>query len=107
MSDAVPKRLSALEQIVLLLLDNAVSAPLYGYAMVEASGGRLKMGTIYVTLGRMEKKGLIKSFKEERRPGAVGLPRRQYEATADGRRAFQEWQISQHNEFNNVKKIRT
>ncbi len=29
----------------------------YGLELVEASGGRVKRGTVYVTLGRMEEKG--------------------------------------------------
>ena len=52
--------------------------------MVEASGGRLKRGSIYVMLGRMETKGFVESRQEERAPAAIGLPRRLYRATAYG-----------------------
>lgn len=56
----------------------------FGLELVEASDGRLKRGSIYVTLGRMETKGFVESRQEERAPGAIGLPRRLYRATAYG-----------------------
>ena len=58
----------------------------YGLELVAASHGRLKRGSIYVTLGRMEEKGLVTSTLDER-PGE-GPPRRIYKATAAGRRAL-------------------
>ena len=59
---------------------------LYGLELVAASKGRLKRGTVYVTLGRMEEKGYVTSRLEDAPPAAGGLPRRIYEATAFGRR---------------------
>lgn len=56
----------------------------FGLELVEISGGRLKRGTIYVTLGRMETKGFVESHQEQRPTGAIGLPRRLYRATAYG-----------------------
>jgi DNA-binding PadR family transcriptional regulator len=53
----------------------------YGLELVEASRGRLKRGGIYVTLGRMEAKGLVSSTL-----GDGG--RRLYRATALGERAL-------------------
>lgn len=47
----------------------------YGLQLVDGSGGALKRGGIYVTLGRMEEKGLVTSA-----PGEGG--RRLYEPTA-------------------------
>lgn len=61
-------------------------SPLYGLQLVAASRGRLKRGTVYVTLGRMEDKGLITSALEPAPAEAGGLPRRIYEPTALGRR---------------------
>lgn len=63
----------------------------YGLQLVAASRGRLKRGTVYVTLGRMEEKGLITSWLDDAPPGAGGLPRRIYEATPLGRRMLQAW----------------
>jgi DNA-binding PadR family transcriptional regulator len=55
--------------------------PTYGLDLVHSSRGRLKRGGIYVTLGRMEVKGLVTSQ-------AVSGGRRQYRPTALGRRAL-------------------
>ena len=70
-----------------LILELLVGAhEMYGLQLVAASRGRLKRGTVYVTLGRMEEKGLIASRLEDAPAEAGGLPRRIYEATALGRR---------------------
>jgi len=74
---------SALEQLVLELLVS--QGPTYGLDLVNASNGRLKRGSVYVTLGRMEQKGLVTS-RLEVRPGE-GPARRLYEPTVLGRRA--------------------
>jgi DNA-binding PadR family transcriptional regulator len=81
--------LSGKESIVLDLL--AERGELYGLELVEASEGRLKRGTVYVTLGRMEDKGYVESWQEERHPGAIGLPRRLYRATPLGLRVRDAW----------------
>ena len=73
--------ISATESLILDLLE---SGERFGLELVEASEGRLKRGSIYVTLGRMEEKGFVESRQEERSPGAIGLPRRLYTATAYG-----------------------
>ena len=57
---------------------------MYGLQLVEESKGRLKRGTVYVTLGRMEEKGLIESELEPAPEGRGGLPRRMYRATRRG-----------------------
>jgi PadR family transcriptional regulator, regulatory protein PadR len=73
--------ISATESLVLDLLE---ARERFGLELVEASGGRLKRGSIYVTLGRMETKRFVQSWQEDRAPGAIGLPRRLYRATAYG-----------------------
>jgi PadR family transcriptional regulator, regulatory protein PadR len=76
----------------LLVLDLLVRAKaVYGLQLVAASKGRLKRGTVYVTLGRMEDKGYITSTLDDPPPGAGGLPRRLYEPTALGRRMLTAW----------------
>jgi DNA-binding PadR family transcriptional regulator len=77
------------EQLVLEMLRTGRS--MFGLQLVEQSGGRLKRGTIYVTLGRMEAKGLIESEQEPARPGATGLPRRFYKVTGLGERVLRAW----------------
>lgn len=76
--------LSPIEALILDLL--ALRSPTYGLDLVTSSGGRLKRGTIYVTLGRMEQKGYVRSTLEAR-PGE-GPPRRLYEPTPLGLRAL-------------------
>ena len=72
------------ERFVLELL--AAEGPMYGLQLVEHSDGTLKRGTVYVTLGRMEAKGLVESQQEPVPPGGIGLPRRIYRPTALGER---------------------
>lgn len=81
--------LSPKELLVLSLLADADE--LYGLQLVAASDGALKRGTVYVTLGRMEEKGYIRSRQEDPPPGAGGLPRRVYAATALGQRMRAAW----------------
>jgi len=59
--------------------------------LVERSDGALKRGTVYVTLGRMESKGLVESEQETPAPGAIGLPRRIYRPTPLGERTLRAW----------------
>ena len=52
-------RLSPKEtEILAILLDKGKA---YGLEIVGASQGRIKRGTVYVTLNRMEEKGYVKS----------------------------------------------
>ena len=64
---------------------------MYGLELVAASGGALKRGTVYVTLGRMEDKGYLVSRLEGAPPAEGGLPRRIYAPTALGRDALAAW----------------
>lgn len=78
--------LPAKEALILALLVD--EAELYGLQLVAASKGRLKRGTVYVTLGRMEEKGFITSRLEAAPADEGGLPRRLYEPTAFGRKVL-------------------
>ena len=77
--------------IIELLSASGGRGEMYGLELVAASKGRLKRGTVYVTLGRMEEKGLVTSQLEAAPPEAGGLPRRIYQATALGRRLSEAW----------------
>ena len=68
---------------------------LFGLQMVELSGGRLKRGTVYVTLGRMQEKGYLESRQEPLPPGAIGLPRRLYRPTGFALRALAAWKAAE------------
>ena len=78
------QRLPSISSTESLVLDLLESSERYGLELVDASEGRLKRGSIYVTLGRMEAKGFVASHQEDRAPGAIGLPRRLYRPTAYG-----------------------
>lgn len=90
MGDARLPSMSATESLVLELLRSGKE---YGLELVEASGGELKRGTIYVTLARMEEKGFVASWQEERPAGAVGMPRRLYRATDYGLKVHDAYQL--------------
>jgi DNA-binding PadR family transcriptional regulator len=77
---ALPRK----ERLILELL--ASEGPMFGLQLVEQSGGALKRGTVYVTLGRMEAKDLVESQQEPLPPGGIGLPRRIYRPTVLGER---------------------
>ena len=83
-----PPTLPGRERLVLELL---LDGPDFGLNLVARSGGTLKRGTVYVTLGRMERKGFITSEQEPQAPGAIGLPRRIYRVTPLGKRALRAW----------------
>ena len=61
---------SRAEQVIVELL--VEHEELFGLRMVELSEGRLKRGTVYVTLGRMQEKGYLESRQEPLPPGAIG-----------------------------------
>lgn len=82
--------MSSIESLVLELLRGGER---YGLELVEASGGKLKRGSVYVTLSRMEDKGFVESRQEERPAGAIGLPRRLYRATSYGLKVHDAYQL--------------
>lgn len=63
---------------------------MYGLELVKGSNGRLKRGTIYVTLDRMEEAKLLKSELVAPSGGQRGPRRRQYRVTGEGRKIFEE-----------------
>jgi PadR family transcriptional regulator len=92
-NDRVPS-LSRKEALILELLLVNSSKEMYGLEMVANSKNKLKRGTVYVTLDRMEDKGYVQSRQEEARPNASGLPRRLYRVTGYGQKVFQVWQMA-------------
>jgi PadR family transcriptional regulator PadR len=84
---------SGAERLVIELL--VEHDELFGLQMVALSNGRLKRGTVYVTLGRMQEKGYLESRQEPLPPGAIGLPRRLYRPTGLALRALAAWQAAE------------
>ena len=88
------RRIPTLPQKEALILELLVGeSEMYGLQLVAASRRRLKRGTVYVTLGRMEEKGFITSRLEDAPPESGGLPRRVYEPTAFGRRVLDAYEL--------------
>ena len=75
-----------IELLILSLLEDE-PAGMYGLALVKASNGELKRGTVYITLGRLEEKGFIRAVEDSHSEHS-GLPRRQYKLTGLGERAL-------------------
>jgi DNA-binding PadR family transcriptional regulator len=88
--DEQPPRLSGKERVVLELLA-ARSGEMYGLELVAASKGRLKRGTVYVTLQRMQQKGLVEAEPEKFEDDSGLVPRRMYRATSFGLRVLRVW----------------
>lgn len=78
-------RLSSKEYLILDLLRS--KSDRYGLEMVKESNGKLKRGTIYVTLTRMDEKGYVRS-RQEKSPNEPGMPRRLYSITGAGMKAL-------------------
>ena len=81
--------ISTTEALILgLLITKARGA--YGSELVHMSDGKLKRGSVYSLLGRLEKAGLVKS-EEEPASAAYALPRTIYRITGDGVKARAEF----------------
>ena len=89
--DAQFPRISHKEELVFDLLG---AKERYGLELVRNSGGKLKRGTVYVTLQRMEEKGLIESYVKEKPPTESGIPRRLYRVTGHGVRVWNAHQAA-------------
>ena len=83
--------LSQKEAIVLGILLGRAGREMYGLEMIDESRSLLKRGTIYVTLQRMEEKGLVESRQEARPKPEIGVPRRLYRPTGIGQKAFENY----------------
>lgn len=66
----------------------------YGLELIHESGGKLKRGTVYVTLGRLEDRGLVRS-RVVKKAFHPGIPRPRYRLTAGGKRMLDAWAVLQ------------
>lgn len=87
--------LPSTERTILELLVENTAKELYGLEMIAASGGKLKRGSIYVTLQRMQEKGLVESREEPRPSPEVGIARRMYKATGFGARVLRAYEAAE------------
>jgi hypothetical protein len=84
-------RLSGKQHEIMKLL--IANGELYGQEILRKANGALSRGTIYVTLDRLEDRGLVSSRQEDRAPGAIGLPRRMYKVTGLGQRMVEALEL--------------
>lgn len=82
--------LSEQEEVILEMLVDGKE--LYGLEMTQKSEGRLKLGSIYVYLARLEKNKLVESKLEPLREREAGKARRAYKITSSGVVIYRHWQ---------------
>ena len=87
--------LAVTERLILELLCQSAHE-MYGLELIEASGGKLKRGSIYVTLQRMAKKGLVESREEVRPAPEIGIARRMYKVTGFGQRVLRAYEMAEY-----------
>lgn len=84
--------ISTTEALILgLLAQKSVGA--YGSELIHSSNGKLKRGSVYSLLSRLEKANFVES-SEEAGTDQYALPRTRYRITAQGSRArvdFANW----------------
>jgi DNA-binding PadR family transcriptional regulator len=81
--------ISTTEALILGLLAQKARGA-YGSELVHTSEGKLKRGSVYSLLGRLEKAGLVRSV-EEPATEAYALPRTLYRITGNGVKARAEF----------------
>jgi PadR family transcriptional regulator PadR len=70
--------------------NDAYGAVIYGTAEELAAPTKVAYGTLYPTLERLERKGLLKSRASEPIKERGGRSRRYFEVTANGQKAMQQ-----------------
>jgi len=78
------------ERVILKLL--RTGDELYGLELVRAARGRLKKGTVYVTLTRMVKKGFVDYREEEKKGFVAGRPRKFFKIRRKGDDVLRAWE---------------
>jgi DNA-binding PadR family transcriptional regulator len=82
----MPNDVPSISATEFLILDLLGGRERYGLELVDASRKRLKRGSIYVLLARMEKKGFVQSRLDDSPNPPAGATRRLYLATSYGSR---------------------
>lgn len=85
-------QLAGTERLIMTFLHEGEQ---FALRLADRSGGALKRGTVYITLQRMQSKGLVESSLEQAIAGAMGRPRRWYRPSAYGRQVFAAWQLAE------------
>jgi DNA-binding PadR family transcriptional regulator len=91
---AKPDALGSFEQVILtallVLRDNAYGVTIREKAEELAHPKKVAIGAVYVTLDRLEEKGLISSWLTDPTPERGGRAKRCYRLEPPGRRALEE-----------------
>lgn len=89
---ATDETLQALQQLVMLSilqLDEEAYGALIQQELEERAGRSVAIATIYVTLSRLEKRGMVESWLGEPTPVRGGRSKRYYRVTEEGRDALE------------------
>jgi DNA-binding PadR family transcriptional regulator len=85
--------LTRAEELILLavwrLKDNAYCVPIHQH-VTEITGEKWSLGSIYMPLDRLVKKGHLESYLSEATPERGGRHKRIYQLTGDGREALRK-----------------
>lgn len=81
-------------QILEILLERP-NHEFYGLELVNNSGGKIKRGTVYVVLGRMQEKGLVTSKLDDDPDEISGIRRRRYRVTGKGVKVYELYKAVQ------------
>jgi PadR family transcriptional regulator, regulatory protein PadR len=85
--------LSKTEVLILQIMSDNGFKERYGLELLKLSDGKIKRGTIYTTLQRMEDKGFVASRQEDKPEDVPGIPRRLYNITGTGQRVLQAYEL--------------
>lgn len=90
----MPESLGQFEQIILTailsLRDDAYGVTIHEKAAELSNPKKISPGAVYVTLDRLEDKGLISSWRSDPTPERGGRSKRYYRLEALGERALEE-----------------
>jgi DNA-binding PadR family transcriptional regulator len=85
--------LSKTEAMILQIMSDNGFKERYGLELLKLSDGKIKRGTIYTTLQRMEDKGFVTSRHAEKPDDVSGIRKKLYEVTGTGQRALQAYEL--------------
>jgi PadR family transcriptional regulator PadR len=78
-------------EVIVLMAALHLGREAYGSAILDEievrTGRRVSRGSVYITLDRLEDKGLLESRLEGASPSRGGRPKRMFRVTADGLKA--------------------
>ena len=106
---AKPDSIGQFEQLVLTsiltLRDNAYGVTIHAKVMELARPKSVSLGAVYVTLDRLEDKGLAASWLSDPTPERGGRAKRCYRLEALGERALQESAVTARRVYEGVAEI--